>query len=60
MPIYVLYRGRIIARQYKPAPPQHAASELPAPYVRFLERSIREAFDFGSVPLKLRVRKKNG
>ena len=37
MPIYVLYRGRIIARQYKPAPPQHAASELPAPYVQSFE-----------------------
>ena len=32
--------------------------ELPAPYLRFLERSIREAFDFGSTPLKLRVRKR--
>ena len=30
------------------------------PYVRYLERSLREAFDFGSTPLKLRVRKKNG
>ena len=37
-----------------------ANRELPPTYVRFLERSIREAFDFGSVPLKLRVRKKNG
>ena len=33
--------------------------ELPAPYLRFLERSIREAFDFGSTPIKLRVRKRN-
>lgn len=32
--------------------------ELPAPYLRYLERRIREAFDFGSVPLKLRVRRK--
>jgi GTP-binding protein len=32
--------------------------ELPAPYLRYLERSIREAFDFGSTPLKLRVRKR--
>jgi GTPase len=30
------------------------------PYLRYLERSIREAFDFGSTPLKLRVRKKAG
>ncbi len=34
--------------------------DLPAPYVRYLERSLREAFDFGATPLKLRVRKKNG
>jgi len=33
MPIYVLYQGRIIAKQYKPSPPQHAMSELPAPHV---------------------------
>ncbi len=32
--------------------------ELPAPYLRYLERSIREAFKFGSTPLKLRVRKR--
>ena len=29
-------------------------------YVRYLERSIREAFGFGSTPLKLRVRKRSG
>jgi GTPase len=33
--------------------------ELPHTYLRYLERRIREAFEFGSVPLKLRVRKKN-
>lgn len=32
--------------------------DLPQPYIRYLERSIREAFEFGSTPLKLRVRKK--
>ena len=32
--------------------------ELPAPYLRYLERSIREAFEFGATPLKLRVRKR--
>ena len=32
--------------------------DLPAPYIRYLERSIREGFGFGSVPLKLRVRRK--
>jgi GTPase len=33
--------------------------DLPAPYLRYLERSIREAFDFGSTPLKLRVRRRS-
>ena len=33
--------------------------ELPAPYLRYLERSIREAFDFGPTPIKLRVRKRS-
>ena len=33
--------------------------ELPQPYLRYLERSIREAFDFGPTPIKLRVRKRS-
>ena len=33
--------------------------ELPHTYLRYLERKIREAFEFGSTPIKLRVRKKN-
>jgi GTP-binding protein len=33
---------------------------VPQPYLRYLERSIREAFDFGSTPIKLRVRKRGG
>jgi GTPase len=36
-----------------------ANRELPPTYVRYLERSIREAFGFGSTPLKLRVRKRS-
>ena len=32
--------------------------ELPQTYLRYLERSIREAFEFGSVPIKLRVRRR--
>ncbi len=32
--------------------------ELPQHYLRFLERSIREAFGFGATPIKLRVRKR--
>ncbi len=31
---------------------------LPQPYLRYLERAIRDAFDFGSTPIKLRVRKR--
>ncbi|MEZ5268397.1 MAG: hypothetical protein R2789_07490 [Microthrixaceae bacterium] len=30
--------------------------ELPASYLRYLERSIREAFDLGATPVKVRVR----
>jgi len=33
--------------------------ELSQPYLRYLERSIREAFSFGSTPLKLRVRRRS-
>ena len=36
-----------------------ANREIPHTYVRYLERSIREAFGFGSTPLKLRVRKRD-
>lgn len=36
-----------------------ANRELPATYLRYLERSIREAFEFGSTPIKLRVRKRS-
>ena len=32
--------------------------ELPQTYLRYLERSIREAFEFGSTPIKLRVRRR--
>ncbi len=31
---------------------------VPAPYLRYLERKIREHFDFGATPLKLRVRRR--
>ncbi|MEX1006706.1 MAG: ribosome biogenesis GTPase Der [Acidimicrobiia bacterium] len=33
--------------------------ELPVTYLRYLERRIREAFDLGPTPLKLRVRRRN-
>jgi GTP-binding protein len=32
----------------------------PAPYLRFIERKIREHFGFGPTPLKLRVRRRAG
>ena len=32
--------------------------ELPQHHVRYLERKIKEAFDFGSTPIKIRIRKK--
>lgn len=36
-----------------------ANKDLPPTYLRFLERSIREQFDMGNTPLKLRVRKRS-
>ena len=37
MPVYVLYGGRLIEKRYRPAAPQHAASDLPAPAVHSFE-----------------------
>ena len=37
-----------------------ANKELPATYLRYLERKLREEFDFGSTPIKMRVRKRDG
>ena len=37
MPIYVLYEGRLIEKRYRPANPQHAVSDLPAPAVQSFE-----------------------
>ena len=34
------------------------SKELPASYIRYLERSIRDRFDFGPTPLKLRARRR--
>jgi GTP-binding protein len=36
-----------------------ANKEIPATYLRYLERKLREAFDFGSTPIKMRVRKRD-
>jgi GTP-binding protein len=35
-----------------------ANKTLPATYLRYLERRLREEFDFGSTPIKLRVRRR--
>ncbi|MET0729477.1 MAG: ribosome biogenesis GTPase Der [Acidimicrobiales bacterium] len=35
-----------------------ANREIPAPYLRYLERMLRESFDLGATPIKMRVRKR--
>jgi GTP-binding protein len=35
-----------------------ANKELPQPYLRFIERRLREAFDLGATPVKVRVRRR--
>ncbi len=35
-----------------------ANREMPKTYLRYLERSLREAFDLGSTPIKVRVRRR--
>jgi GTP-binding protein len=37
-----------------------ANREVPATYLRYLERRLRERFDLGGVPVKLRVRRRSG
>jgi GTP-binding protein len=37
-----------------------ATRAVPAPYLRYLERQLREHFGFGPTPLKLRVRRRAG
>jgi GTP-binding protein len=34
--------------------------EMPQTYLRYLERSLREGFELGAVPIKLRVRRRGG
>ncbi len=54
------HRPRVLyATQAASDPPTFilfASHELPTTYVRYLERRIREAFDLGPTPVKLRVR----
>jgi GTP-binding protein len=52
--------GRILyATQGATDPPTFtlfANKEIPATYLRYIERKLREAFDLGATPIKLRVR----
>ena len=56
--------GRVLyATQGAADPPTFtlfATKAIPAPYLRYLERKIREHFGFGPTPLKLRVRRRTG
>jgi GTP-binding protein len=56
--------GRVLyATQGAADPPTFtlfANRELPPTYLRYLERRIREHFEFGNTPLKLRVRRRSG
>lgn len=57
------YRPRILyATQGASEPPTFtifATHELPQTYLRYLERKIRDAFDLGPTPVKLRVRRRS-
>ena len=54
--------GRVLyATQGATDPPTFtlfANKELPKTYLRYLERSLREAFEMGNTPIKLRVRRR--
>ena len=54
--------GRVLyATQGAPDPPTFtlfANKELPASYLRYLERQLREAFGLGATPIKVRVRRR--
>ena len=55
--------GRVLyATQGAADPPTFtlfATKAVPAPYLRYLERKLREAFDFGPTPLVFRVRRRS-
>lgn len=55
--------GRVLyATQGATDPPtftMFANRDIPDHYLRYLERSLREAFDFGPTPIKIRVRKRS-
>jgi GTP-binding protein len=63
-PVVKRHRPRILyATQGAADPPTFtlfATRPLPPQYLRYLERKIREAFDLGPTPIKLRVRRRTG
>ena len=63
-PVVKRHRPRVLyATQGAAEPPTFtlfATHELPPTYLRYLERMIRESFDLGPTPIKLRVRRRNG
>jgi GTP-binding protein len=62
-PVVRKHRPRVLyATQGAADPPTFtlfATHELPPTYLRYLERKIREAFDLGPTPIKMRVRRRN-
>ncbi|MET0627436.1 MAG: ribosome biogenesis GTPase Der [Acidimicrobiia bacterium] len=63
-PIVRKHRPRVLyATQGATDPPTFtffATHELPQTYLRYLERKIRESFELGPTPVKIRVRRRNG
>ncbi|MET0420705.1 MAG: ribosome biogenesis GTPase Der [Acidimicrobiia bacterium] len=63
-PVVKKHRPRVLyATQGAADPPTFtlfATHELPPTYLRYLERKIREAFELGPTPVKMRVRRRNG
>jgi GTP-binding protein len=61
-PVVKKHRPRVLyATQGSAEPPTFtlfATRTLPPTYLRYLERKLREAFDFGPTPIKLRVRRR--
>jgi GTP-binding protein len=61
-PIVKKHRPRVLyATQGAIHPPTFtlfATRSLPPQYLRYLERKMREAFDLGPTPIKLRVRRR--
>jgi GTPase len=63
-PLVKRHRPRILyATQGATDPPTFTfftTHELPATYLRYLERRMRETFDLGPTPVKIRVRRREG